>query len=139
MSYPDSECLPLQIVTNLTSYKAGNKYYPKGWNESDSTDSNDLGSIKDSGQFSLSASVVKPDAALSGQTRKAYSETIGSAPTNEEDKKHLPLVKSDGNPADSIVTYMNDTNLNGRLYNITVTYKDPSGATTYLTGAKGAE
>ena len=139
LSYPDSECLPLQIVTNLTSYKAGNKYYPKGWNESDSTDSNDLGSIKDSGQFSLSASVVKPDAALSGQTRKAYSETIGSAPTNEEDKKHLPLVKSDGNPADSIVTYMNDTNLNGRLYNITVTYKDPSGATTYLTGAKGAE
>lgn len=138
-SYSADECLPLQIVTNLTSYNVGNKYYPKGWDESDSTDSNDLGSIKDSNQFSLSLSDVKPNSVLSGQTRKAYKETIGDAPSNEDDKKHLPLVKSNGNPADSIVTYMNDTNLNGRLYNITVTYKDPSGETTYLTGAKGAE
>ena len=137
-SYLPEECLPLQIVTNLTSYQAGGNYYPRAWKAQpeDSGDSNSLGGIEDSNQFSLSLSNVKPNSVLDGQTRKAYAETIGD---DSMDSEHKPLLKSDGKVADSIVTYMNDTNIDGRLYNITVTYKDPSGETTYLTGAKGAE
>ena len=44
----------------------------------------------------------------------------------------------DGNPY-SIVPWQDESKLDGKVYNITVTYKDPKGDTTYLTGAKGAD
>ena len=126
VTYADDECLPLQIVTNLTSYKVGNAYYPKGLN-SDPMDPDDIG-ILSSGQFSISSSSgSNPSIDSLEGTRVAYPETISS------------VLDADGNPAESIVTPDKDSNFDGKLYNITVMYRSPSGETTYLTGAKGAE
>ncbi len=126
ISYNADECLPLQVVTNITSYKVGNDYYPKGLH-SDSSDSNDIG-ILNSGQFSITSSVgSNPSIDAVEGNRVAYTENISS------------VLDSDGNPAESIVTPDKESNFDGKLYNITVMYRSPSGETTYLTGAKGAE
>lgn len=131
LNYTENECLPLQVVTNMATYKSGSTVYPTGrWGTTDT-------GLDDSNQFSISLSNVRPNACLSGEgTRKAYPATVGLDTLGDE---HKPLTENDGTVSDSIVTYMNDSNFTDKLYGITVTYKDPSGAKTYLTGAKGAD
>lgn len=114
VTYTDDDCLPLQIITNIASYK-------------DSTDNK--WKIFD-GQFETAeASSDYPKIKTSsGEGRRAkYPDTISS------------IKDADGNDAKSIVCPQNETNIDGKVYNITVMYESPSGDLTYLTGAKGVD
>ena len=131
-NFEQAKCLPLQVVTNMTSYTYGGVHYPRSLHTvaEDSTDSNSMGGILESRQFSLdnTCPIDDFDDVVSAYgTRKPYSETISS------------LKDADGNFANSIVTPYNDANYNGKLYNISVMYINGNGEKTYLTGAKGAE
>lgn len=135
-----TEASPLQVVTNITSYKWSGKYYP-----------NKISDILGTNQFSLEKAVdiqrtgpttlkqlcpsyssgndfyLSNKYSSTSNTRAAYSETLST------------VKKADGSAADSIVIPQNDDKYNGKLYNITVIYKDQNGSLTYLTGAKGAD
>ena len=131
-NFDQSKCLPLQVVTNMTSYTYAGVHYPRSLHtvSLDTSDNNSMGGILESRQFSLenNCPINDFDDVISAYgTRKEYSETISS------------LKDADGNFANSIVTPYNDANYNGKLYNIAVTYINSNGEKTYLTGAKGAE
>ena len=116
-TYSSSDCKPLQIVTNIGSYY-------------DATATTDKYKIF-SGQFSTTYTAGdEPAFTTSDGTRTDYPGTI----TDVE-----KLKDADGNDAETIVCPQEETNLNGKVYNITVTYKNSKGEMIYLTGAKGAD
>lgn len=116
-TYSNSDCKPLQIVTNIASYY-------------DATATTDKYKIF-SGQFSTTYTAGdEPAFTTSDGTRTDYPGTI----TDVE-----KLKDADGNDAETIVCPQEETNLNGKVYNITVTYKNSKGEMVYLTGAKGAD
>ena len=113
VTYTNDDCLPLQVVTNIASYKDSTDNKWKLYDQFETDDaSSDYPRIKTS----------------SGEgTRSEYPSTISS------------IKDADGNDAKSIVCPQNETNIDGKVYNITVMYESPTGDLTYLTGAKGAD
>ena len=133
-SAPDTQ-LPIQIVTNISSYNNGTSLLPGGIAEAGSVKWLQFGvsSATDdspSSEYNVATdpdTPAKPIKTSLCTNRFAYAETL----TTVKD--------SSGNNADSIVPWANDSRYEGLLYRMQVTYtKVSNGEKIYLTGAKGA-
>lgn len=140
VTYNQDECLPLQVVTNISEYY--DTTYKLNWVHNGIADPYGNSPIDVSGtadvQFTRDYdSSAMPAIKSEEGTRLPYAKNIKYLEAGRDDLK-IKKDFYDGNPY-SIVPWQDESKLDGKVYNITVTYKDPKGDTTYLTGAKGAD
>ncbi len=142
VNYTPSECYPLQIITNISSYHDDSLNVD--WVHNGISNPKDKSSIiaddSDEVQFVRSYdsnACPKIDSTSGEGTRAAYSLGIKA---DESQIGDLYFEDGDGDECVySIVPWQGESNYSGKVYNITVTYKSPTGDVTYLTGAKGAD
>ena len=147
-NYSPADCYPLQIITNISSYKDDSTN--RWWLHNGVADPLDATSLindtSDEVQFvrTLDSAAVPAIKSGAGEgTRAAYKLGI-IADDNEIGDYHFKDgdVDGDGTVDEqiySIVPWQAESKYSGKVYNITVTYRSGSGDETYLTGAKGAD
>ena len=141
-SYTPAECYPLQVITNIATYHDDTRNVDWVYNGISNPYDKDsvLADDNDNVQFvrTLDSSALPAIKTTQGEgTRAAYKLGIKA---DDDEIGDFYFTDGDGDKCIySIVPWQGESKYNGKVYNITVTYRSPSGDETYLTGAKGAD
>ena len=141
-NYAPAECYPLQVITNIATYTDNSRNVDWVYNgiENPFDKNSVIADDSDDVQFvrTLDSSALPAIKSTSGEgTRAAYKLGIKA---DESEIGDYYFTDGDGDKCIySIVPWQGESKYSGKVYNITVTYRSPSGDVTYLTGAKGAD